>query len=175
MTTNWTFPTTISQYAEPGAESVHISWIEKDGFSALKRPDGNFIITEQPLKHISRSPKHDIRMKTWFIKATGYSFQNLPLTISGIELRLNANRKGRITDDTIHLCLNDEFVGTNKATLSLNPIKVYGGKFDKWSADTLSRANIEDPSFGIIMRFQSHPQWPHSEPMMIDSVELRIY
>jgi len=161
MTTEWTNPTTLTQYAEEGAESVHVEW------------DDLLVSTNGCLEHIARSPKHDLRTKTYYLKATGFNFQNLPETISGVELRLSVKRRGRVTDETISLVINDQ-VSENRATLDLSPTKLYGGETDTWAMRNLSIETL-DNDFGVLLRFQAHPQWPHRDPAFIDAVELRIH
>jgi hypothetical protein len=174
MTSNWALPRTVSQYAEEGAESSHIAWQEIDSFSALKNLDGKSIKTLSDLVHIARDPKRDIVQKTYFLKITNFDFQNVPSTIASIELRLSMKRHGRITDDTVQLTLNNQLIGSNQGDLNLDPTKIYGGEYILWDS-TLSTADILDPSFGIVLRFQSHPRWPHKSSPFIDSVELRIH
>lgn len=174
MTSNWALPTNINQYAEPGAELFHVSWNEIDNFYAIKNKDGKNIKTSRDLLHIARDPKQDIKEKTYFLKITGFNFVNLPSSLSGIELKLSMNRYGRITDDTIQLVLNDILIGVNQSTLSLDPIKTYGGTSNMWNTN-LTISDLLDPTFGVVLRFKSHPQWPHKNSALIDSVELRIH
>jgi hypothetical protein len=174
MTSNWALPRTISQYAEDGAESAHIAWEEIDSFSAIKTLDNKSIKTVSDLIHIARDPKHDIKQKTYFLKITNFNFENVPSIVSGIELRLSMNRYGRITDDTIQLTLNDQLIGANNANFDLVPIKLYGGENLLWDA-SLSSTDIANPSFGVVLRFQSHPRWPHKSGTLIDAVEIRIH
>lgn len=175
MATSWTNPTIISQFAEEGAENHHIPWLDRDNFSDLKYSNGHFVGTDGVLEHIARSPKPDIVNKTYYIRATGYNFYNLPNTISGIELKLTTRRAGRVTDDTVQLTFNNTLLGENQATLDVNPIKVYGNSTFLWGLDSVSQSILQDPSFGILLRFKSHPSWPHRTPAEIDSVELRIH
>ena len=174
MTSNWTLPTIISQYAEETAEDDHVSWIEVDNVSSLKSLDGRSIKTSRDLLHIAREPRHDIKEKTYFLKVTGFNFINVPDTISGIEAKITSNRYGRITDETIQLTLNNAVIGDNQASLDLNPIKIYGGNDNIWNTN-LTTAGILNSTFGVVIRFQSHPRWPHKSSMMLDSVELRIH
>jgi hypothetical protein len=174
MPTFWTNPTTVTQYAETGAEDAHIFWDTENNFNEIKFNDNRNIVTNKPLYHISRSPKTDLTTKTYFIRATGYSFLNVPTTISGIELKLTGNRSGRITDDTISLCLNGENIGDNKATLNLDPIKFYGSSTDKWNT-TLTPTDVLNSTFGVVVRFKSHPNWPHMVGAYLNSLELLIY
>lgn len=168
MTTLWTLPTIIDQYAEPEAESVHVAW------DLTNEPIRN-IQSLGTLKHISRSPRYDIRNKTYFIKATGFNFDNLPNSLSGIELRLTTGRHGRAMDDTIQLCIGNDMIGDNRATTEILPTKLYGGALDLWNTNQLTLSSVQNSSFGIVIRLQSHLHWPHSDPVSIDLVELRIH
>jgi hypothetical protein len=58
--------------------------------------------------------------------------------------------------------------------MDLSPVKVYGGEGDLW-ATQLTVNDIQDPTFGVLLRFQSHPHWPHKDSAMLDAVELQIY
>ena len=78
-------------------------------------------------------------------------------------------------DETIQLCLEDDLIGENRADLNLDPIKVYGGNTDLWSTENLSMSNIQDPTFGVVVRLQSHPSFPHRDGAYINAVELRIH
>lgn len=175
MATDWTNPTIITQYAEEGAENVHILWDDRDEFSSMKSNNGQSVGTMGYLEHIARSPKTDITNKTYYIRTSGYNFKNLPETLSGIELRLTTRREGRVTDDTIQLCLNEEVIGDNKADLKINPIKIYGSETNLWGVDGISLSTLQDSSFGVVIRFKSHPNWPHRSAAFIDSVEIRIH
>lgn len=166
MSTNWTLPSLIIQYPEETAENNHIPWNDLKTFP---------LVTSKDLQHIARSPKPDLKDKTYFLKFSQFNFQNLPTTISGIELRLSARRKGRITDETIQLYIDNSQLGENKASLTLDPTKIYGGSNDKWGLEDISVSSVSNLNFGIIMRFQSHPKWPHKDSTIIDLVELRIH
>lgn len=174
MTSNWALPTQVFQYAESGAEGFHVSWREVDNFYSLKNLDGKSIQTERDLLHIARDPKKDILEKTYYLRLTGFNFLNVPSSIAGIEVKLTMNRFGRITDDTVQLCLNNELIGENRANLLLDPIKTYGNENDLWETTVLN-SDVLNSSFGIILRFQSHPRWPHKSTPMIDSVQIRIH
>lgn len=174
MTSNWALPTTINQYPEEGADLAHISWQDVDNFNSLKFTNGKFIKTSRDLLHIARDPRHDILEKTYFLKCTGFNFINLPNEPSGIEVRLISNRYGRITDDTIQLCLNDTEIGDNRGSLNLDPVKIYGNNTDMWNT-SLTNLDLLTSSFGIILRFKSHPNWPHKCSMLIDAVEIRVH
>ena len=174
MTTSWTFPTSVIQYVEAGAEEHHISWDDTNNFQGIKASDNRVIKTTKDLLHISRSPKLDITTKTWYLQVTGFNFSNLPEDISGIEVRIAGQRRGRITDETIKLCLDNQEIGENRASLDLSPIKIYGNDTDLWNTQ-LTVADLQNPTFGVVIRFQSHPHWPHKDSAFLDSVEVRIY
>ena len=175
MTTAWTVPTDIIQYAEPGGESVHIPWDDSHGFDVLKSADVRGVRSIGRLSHISRSPKHDILNKTYYIRATGFNFYNLPNVLSGIELLLLVTRYGRITDETVQLCIDGELIGENQASLKILPEKLYGGSENLWKTDNLSIDDITNSTFGITIRFCSHPHWPHKDPVIIGGVRMRIH
>jgi len=172
MTTDWTLPTTFLQFSEDGAEEKHIAWAED--LTPLRNSDGRFLQSQDALYHISRSPKPDLKTKTYFLKLTGFNFTNLPETLSGIEVRIKARRYGRATDDTVQLLLDDLPIGDNRATLEIHTEKIYGSQTDIWNT-SLSMSDISDSSFGILLRFKSHPDWPHRDPVLLDSVEMRIH
>jgi len=174
MTSNWALPTTIIQYPETDADEVHVPWFENENFQGIKSLDGKNIKTIRDILHIARDPRNNIKEKTYFLKITNFNFTNLPNVVSGIELKITMNRFGRITDDTVQLCLNNELIGKNQADRDLSPIKIYGNENDMWETN-LNSENITDSSFGVILRFQSHPSWPHKCSALIDSVELRIH
>lgn len=175
MATAWFNPQIISQYAEQGGEDVHIRWDESTGYSGLKSANGSSIGTLNPLIHIARSPKPDITNKTYYLKMTGYNFVELPDTILGIELQINGRRVGRITDDTVSLTHNDTLIGENQARLVINPTTYYGGETVLWGVDGIQKSMLQDSSFGVVLRFKSHPSWPHKDPMDLISVQLRIH
>ena len=174
MTTDWTTPTIITQYSEEGGENIHVSWDSIDDFANMKSSNEQSVGTIGNLYHIARSPQVDLTNKTYYIRATGYNFRNLPNEILGIEVRLKTKRGGRVTDDTIQLCLNGELIGENRATLDLNPIKQYGSETDLWATD-ITLETLQDASFGVVVRFRAHPHWPHNTAAFIDSVEIRIH
>ncbi len=171
MTSNWALPQIIEQYAE--SEEHDVSWNSENNFQSIKTKNNKFLKTSRDLLHIARDPRSNIKEKTYFLKCTNFNLINVPEQISGIELKLTSNRFGRITDDLIQLTLNSNLIGENFADFDLSPIKIYGNSTDNWSSN-LTRDQILSNFFGIVLRFKSHPNWPHRSSMLIDSVELRI-
>lgn len=174
MSTNWALPATVQQYAESGADDIHISWLNYDDFNNIKTKNGKSVRLTKDLQHIARDPKHDLKNKTYFLKCTNFNFVNLPSVINGIELKITANRFGRVTDDTIQLCLDENLIGANKASLDLSLIKTYGGTDDIWNTN-LQIADLQNSTFGVILRFRSHPDWPHSSNVLIDAIEIKVH
>ena len=76
MTTEWTLPNTVTQYAESGGEDGHVTWLEVDSFSSLKAFDGKSVRTSRDLLHIAREPRHDTTEKTYYLKITNFNFEN---------------------------------------------------------------------------------------------------
>ena len=172
MSTNWFYPNSITQIAE---DEHHVSWAgESTGFYPLKSNVYEFVGTVRPLLHVANSMVNDLRMKTYFLYLTQFNMKNLPQTISGVEAEVNMKRGGRITDDTVQLRYQNEYIGDNKATATLENIKIFGGETELWGA-SLSPTILTDSSFGIGIRFQSHPYWPHKETPMINYVRLRVW
>jgi len=174
MNSNWALPTSISQYAEPGAEDHHVSWIDDNDFEGLKQVNDGSVKISRDLLHIAKQPNHDLVEKTYFLKLTGFNFNNLPDVVSGIEMRLTMKRYGRISDETVQLYLDNDAIGDNRASISLDPVNLYGSEDDNWNTN-LSISDVQNPTFGLLVRFRSHPKWPHKSSALIDAVEIRIH
>jgi hypothetical protein len=184
MTTAWTTPTIITQYPKEGYESVDITWNDTE-FQSLTVVGSGSVASNGTLIHIARAPKYDTMNNTYYLQATGFNFKNLPDQISGVTFRLTINRRGRVTDDTVQMVYQGEMIGKNQAypaylqTSSedeslLSPISIYGGNSNTWKVENLTLAMVNDPTFGIVVRFKSHPQWPHNTPVYIQAMEIQI-
>ena len=179
MTTTWARPYSIRQYAEA---DQNIAW-QTANFVDLSKDGHANIETVSPLYHTARSPKLDLTYKTWYLECTGFNFTNLSSVITGISAIIFMDRGGRIVDDTVQLTYQGELIGNNKpagiidprtgASL-LAPVTAYGGLSDAWGVKNLSRDMIGDPSFGITVRYQSHPHWPHKTVPSLKSIQLQI-
>lgn len=172
MYTEWKYPNSVRQYAE---HESHVSWDGVDNFLGLKRGDGRYLKTSKDLVHISCPLTNDIRSTTWYLEATNFNFSNIVGTVTGIEVQLDAKRGGRISDETIQLCHNGQPLSDNMATPPLDMSKIYGGSTNDWNVDIIDNTEFQDVSFGVLLRFQSHPFWPHRESMLIDSVAIRFF
>lgn len=163
MNTNWAKPKLITQYAELGGEAVHIPW----DFNSIASFGIFPIKLAGTLRHIARSPKPNVVDKTYYVKFTQFQFTHVPDIITGIDIRLDVSRHGRITDDSVQLIDSAGITGDNLATLTIDNTKIYSHTGDSMPA-------IDD-NFGIELRFKSHPNWPHNETVIINSVEIRLY
>jgi len=168
MSTIWITPNNITQYAE---DDSHIRW-GTDNFEMVRTLNRGVSLSN-PLLHIARQPRNDITMKTWYVKATNFNFTSIPNTVSGIVFKFTVDRVGRVFDDTVQLTVNDELIGENKCAKTVDPIQIYGGSADLWKIDNISDI-IQDPSFGIVVRLKSHPNWPHKTTPILRGIELQI-
>jgi hypothetical protein len=184
--TPWAYPTNISQITESDA---HIAW-DSAGLSYIRFDDASYLRTVKTLQHIPNSFAGDRGMKTWYLLASGFNFRNVPKKITGILVELKTDRGGRITDDTVQLRTVSTWtgytgaVGDNKADADLGQKKFYGGTMDLWGwdrigytgslLDTVLQQAILTPNFGIALRFQSHPYWPHNSTPMVDYVKIKL-
>jgi len=166
MPTEWFSPTTISQYAE---SDVHIPWqgIDSDPLNV------NSVRTTKDLLHISNMIANDLRMKTHYLVVNGFAWEDLPDTISGIEVRIHIDRVGRITDETIQL-YNGQGFSDNKANRDLAHLKTYGGENDLWGLTSIDPADLNS-EFGLLLRYQSHPDWPHCTTPNMRYIQIRVY
>ena len=111
-----------------------------------------------------------------------FNITDAPTTIAGLVLRVIAQRNGRATDEQIQLSYQDQPIGNNnfqymtdeEGHLPLHNDTTYGGPTDTWGA-SLTKEIIQDPSFGVILKFQGHPYYPHNSGMFLDSVTLTVY
>jgi len=179
MTTHWTRPSIIRQYAEA---ETNIAW-QSDNIANLTIGYEIGVETLSPLYHIARSPKTDLIYKTWYLELTNFNFVNLPDTISGISAKINMDRGGRVIDETIQLTYQGILVGSNRPDGIIDPqtgasklaaVTEYGGSTDTWGIKNLTSSMIADASFGITVRYQSHPHWPHKTVPTLKSIQLQI-
>jgi hypothetical protein len=172
MPTPWFYPNTVTQYAEVDS---HIAWSgEETGFSSIKSNNGDFLITKKELLHIANSNLNDLKMKTYFLHLSNFKIISLPEVPSGIEVELEMRRGGRITDETMQLMYADINIGDNQASYKLDANTIYGSSTNTWGVD-LTKTMLQDDTFGISVRFQSHPNWPHRESPKINYIRLRVW
>lgn len=182
MPTSWFYPNSVTQ--EATHPEYHIEW--KSGnpsgsLAVLTATSADNLTTVKNLLHIANATAGDIRMKTWYLYLTNFGLTNLPETIAGVEIALNVKRS-RVVEDTVQLLFRDELIGENQVYyaqdieqhIKIVPNPTYGGDGKLWGA-TLTKSMLQDPTFGICLRFQSHPYYPHSEAPLLESVALRVH
>lgn len=172
-------PRTVTQYADDA--TTQVQW-KSDYLNFLTAPNVSSVTTVTPLRHIARAPKYDIIDVTWNIMATNFNFDNVPSSISTVILTIDMNRNGRIADDLIQLCYQGELIGINQCKpvadatgkSLLTPHNVYGGNLDVWQLPDLTSSMIQDPTFGVVLRYKGHPSWPHRIAPILYAVGLQI-
>jgi hypothetical protein len=191
MTTQWFKPTTTTQTAE---FDQNVQWqagvISSADFQGQIQTTPNtdlnngtgVIQSIRPIVYISNDGHAPRREKTWYITFTGFNITGVTNPINGIEVQTTVRRKGRIMDETVQLSYQGNLIGENKINYSLDDLNhvpinnstSYGGRTDLWD-NQLTAAILQNPTFGITLRFQSHLYYPHKETVLIDSIQLRVY
>ena len=175
-TSSWYTPNSITQNLDEDPKLI--SW---------KTPLSFPILTSKDLVHIAGTggpgpSMTDLRNKTTMLSFTNFNFLNVPDSITGVELQISIDRFGRISDSDVFLCYNGDPIGVNKTNydqdvenhlINFNK-NIYGGATDFWGAE-LTPDMIQDPSFGIMLRVQSHPFYPHRCGCTVRQVSLRYY
>ena len=175
MPTTWFYPSVVTQYCEVDA---HVPWLNTDD----KFTQINLVRSAYDLRHISNPTTNDIRAKTYYVKLTGFNWKDLPNTVNGIEASINIRRGGRITDETVALCISGEQLGDNRATGNVNghgyitilDQMTYGGDGELWGVENITTADL-DENFGLILRYQTHPYWCHQSTPNFTHVQLRVW
>lgn len=172
-------PSKVDLYSEDPENEI--TW------STVNATDPDFLLqkrwrTVKPLVHRANSATGAIRNSTYSLICTEFNMSELPDTITGIELYIQAQRNGRISDYQIQLTHENLPIGENNFKyitdteghfLLLNNT-VYGGPDDTWGAE-ITKEMLQDPSFGVILKFQSHPYYPHSCGMIVEAVSITVY
>jgi hypothetical protein len=191
MTTQWFTPTTTAQIAE---FEEHVQWqagyiTSVDAYGRTQTtPNTNLTISTGPIQsirpilYIANDGHAPRRERTWYITFTGFNITDITDPINGIEVQTRLRRRGRIMDETVSLSLNGDMIGENKIDYNLddlnhvpiNDVTNYGSPTDLWQTQ-LTAAMLQDPTFGVTLRLQSHLFYPHRETVLIDSVQLRVY
>lgn len=159
---------TIDQQGEEG----EISWA---------KDRSNLWVTTQPLSLIANPATGDIRTKTYSLIFTNFQIDP-PETIQGISAFVRTKRNGRIVDEIVQLSYQGQPIGDNKSSyitdpdgkFQINNDSTYGGESDLWGAE-LTPEILRDPSFGIILKFASHPYYPHKDQMILYGVSLTVF
>jgi hypothetical protein len=187
-TTVFLFPTTINQVTIPNEVTgiPSIDWKDLEYIA----DSGSYAVSQRPLYTISGFQMEKFFSNTSQIWLTGFNIPANSSTLTGIEFQLRIQRAARIEDLIIQLTLNGELIGDNLASIinpvqsdmytgdftePLNPVgdyNIYGGATNLWGT-ALSTADVTDPTFGVVISFQSNTTYPHSDLAYVDQVALR--
>ena len=136
--------------------------------------------TARELVHISNPATGDLTDRTYSLVFTNLGIP--PISVTGIELAVSAQRNGRIFEDIVQLTYNGEPIGINnfnydsdtEGHLAITNDTLYGSPTDLWGTE-LTPEIVSDPSFGFILKYQSHPYYPHRQGMLLYSAKLIVY
>lgn len=171
---NYTYqPSQVVSYSEFPDQEVDWQTIPASGFLANQRWS-----PVRSLQHISNPATGDMRDLTFALKCTNFNISDLPDTISGLQLTTQAQRNGRIADEIVQLIYQDQLIGENQVNylvdieghFTILNTTTYPGP---WGVD-LTPDILMDPSFGVMLKFQSHPFYPHNCGLFLDSVSITI-
>jgi len=166
MPSSWTYPSIVTQFAD---SEHHVRWLNVgNDYTQL-----NQIRTERDLLHISNPTTNDLRETTYYLLFQGWSWEDLPANILGLEVMVNVKRVGRIMDDTIQLYYN-QAIGDNKADMEISDQKMFGNSSDLWGYQ-LTNEILSDSNFGVLLRFKSHPSWPHKATPNVTHIQIRAW
>lgn len=134
------------------------------------------------LSHIANLATGDIRNRTKSLICTNFRMSNLPETISGLRLDVYTQRNGRVADEIIQLTYQGELIGNNnfnyytdqEGHLKITNETSYGGSEDLWGVE-LTPEMLQDPTFGVVLKFQAHPYYPHNNAMYLDAVSITVF
>lgn len=143
---------------------------------------GSRLSTSGQLFHLSNPACGDLRNSTQALYFLDFQINDIPLVISGIEVNVKSQRNGRAADEQVQLIYQGSAIGKNNfmyftdedGNLPISNDTTYGGPTDLWGAE-LTSTILQDTSFGVILKFQAHPYFPHRSGMMLDSVLLTVY
>jgi hypothetical protein len=134
------------------------------------------------LFHRSNPACGDLTNSTQALLFVNFQISNIPNVISGVKIQVLSQRNGRVADQVIQLVYQGQPIGVNnfnyytdtEGHLAVQNNAEYGGQTDLWGAE-LTAEMVRDPSFGVMLKFQAHPYYPHSCGLLLDSVSLTVY
>lgn len=180
---NWFSPLSITQNLSeaPPAITWQDDWGELNSFP---------ISITQDLTHFANSggpgpAMTDIRQKTTMLTFSNFNItmSTIPDTITGIEMMLNIQRNGRVADCDIFLSYQGNNLGLTQVNWSQDEtghliyfnVNDYGGDGNLWGLESIDPSILLDPTFGINLRLQSHPFYPHRCGCRIYGMTLRYF
>ena len=132
--------------------------------------DGNCCGTTEPLRAVSLPTGLTGQRKTHMLLWSGWDLGSVSGTVNGIELRVYAEKNGRVRDSVVQLHRNGSLVGANRASGTAGDEHTYGNNSDTWGA-ALTAADLQTLQVGLI--YQSG-NMPHSDHAYVDTVQLRV-
>jgi hypothetical protein len=171
MPTPWFYPTVVSQYPE---SDYHIPWLGTgNDFTSIVQ-----VRTKSDLTSVANDLQlSNLRTKSYYLTLTGFGIDPsyIPSPLNGIELYVNVRRGGRVIDDTVSLYYSNQTISTNRAQGAITDLTTYGGETDLWDAVPMISTLLTDPSFGVLLRYQSNVFWPHRTTPNMQHVQLRLW
>jgi hypothetical protein len=158
-------PTTVAQTA--GTDTV--SWDLSAGMTPHTR-DGNCCGTTEPLRAVSVPTGLAGQRQTHMLLWSGWNLSTVSGTVNGIELRVYAEKNGRVRDSVIQLYSNGSLIGANRADSTAGDEAVYGSSTDLWGT-ALTAADLA--TLQVAVTYQSGTI-PHSDHAYVDTVQLRV-
>ena len=150
-----------------------------------------YAVTARPLYTMSGFWQEKFQSSTDQLWCTGYKFPDTGRTVLGIELELDIKRAARIEDLVVQLTLGGVLIGNNLAS-TINPVQadmytaehsnpptpvpdysIYGSGTNKWGT-ALTSNQIADPTFGVVISFQSNVIYPHKDLAYLHKARLRV-
>ena len=182
MITQWRQARTLTELPEDGG----IAWAMPN-VNAAAAVDTNKLKLVQDLESLSNSTHNRAGLITTFtnqLVLSNFGF-DVAGPIQGIEVEVISQRRNRICDKRIRLYLDGRvgkdhsqksgwldtymnFVGTCENDF------IYGAADDLWEVN-LTDTIVNDPAFGILLQFESHPVTPHKDPLFIEQVSMRVH
>ena len=188
-TTNFQTPTTLNSVLAFNSiiNQFSIPW----NYNPNTLGENAYAVTARPLYTMSGFWQEKFQSSTDQLWLTGFKFVDTGRTILGVELELDIKRAARIEDLVIQLTLGGVLIGNNLAS-SINPVQadmytaeranypipvpdysIYGGGTNKWGT-TLTSNQIADPTFGVVVSFQSNVIYPHKDLAYLHKARLRV-
>lgn len=189
MTTTFFIPRTIAQVHSVNdiTNAPSIEWNHSEEAISMT----SYAVTAKPLSTISGIWMEKFLSNTSELWCTNFNIPDTEQDVVGVELQLNVRRAARIQDLVIQLTYDGNLIGDNLASLinpvqtdmytgefttPLEPVKdynIYGNSDNTWGA-TITSAMLSDPSFGVVISFQSNQVIPHSDLVYVDQLALRF-
>lgn len=188
-TTNFQTPTVLTSVHT--LNTVINQWSIPWNYNSSVLSENACAVTVRPLYTMSGFWQEKFQSSTDQLWCTGYNFTDTGRTVLGVELALDIKRAARIEDLVIQLTLGGVLIGNNLASI-INPVQadmytaeraiaptpvpdysIYGSSTNMWGT-TLTSSQIADPTFGVVVSFQSNVIYPHKDLAYLHKARLRV-